>query len=1407
MTDLRGRMAAFLPRTLWSLLECGERSTRQEGCVLFADVAGFTPLTEGLARIGKEGAEELVRILNDFFEAMIGIAHQEGGDVLRFGGDAMTLFFPGGTGNGLRAALRMQDEARKFLAIETRGGTFPLAVKVGVSSGPVLMGIVGDDTVGLDYYAAGSALDLSAEAEHHAEKGMVALCPRCVEKVGRGFAGLEVLEDGFGLLRAPLEILLGSLGTKTPPGAAQDPPTLESLSAFLPGFIREKAALPQGLLVAEHRRTTTLFLTFKGLDYEGDPEVVDKVESVYREIAGAVRRYGGTVNKVDMGDKGSKALCLFGTPTALERQEEMGCRAAMEILESRSLRAVLQDLKIGVTTAPVFAAYVGCDERREYTVMGDGINLAARLMANSFAWKMLTSREVFDQASDALEFRALDPIFVKGKAEKVPIYRPEGEKDRAQGTAKARFVGREETLESILSRFADTEESCSLLLTGEAGVGKTAVLSRLRQGLDRRGIRYTLVPLASYSATTYMSAWRSILCSCLGVARTDSQEIRAEALRASVPPEDSEYLPLFNPLLDLDLPETAATQALAAKDRKDLSFAILARLIAGQARESPYGILIDNLESSDPASLEFLQILVAEGAGISLKILCTVRADAPKSVIEALGALEPLTLAPLSTAEIREYFLRIVGVPVPPESLLEFAEKRTHGNPKFLEQVVAALQREKVLYEDENGRLGVDEERLASTSFPDTLEGLLLSRADVLPEAERQLLKNASVLGTSFSMGLLGALLDEDVKAVLERVRSLEATGLVRMDNWGTRPYATFNDSLLRDALYESLNFAVKRQLHRKVASFLEGAGGGDSGLWPILARHYDAAGEEEKAADYFWMAAQDARSRYDNFSAFSYFDRLVNLREKRTADPGTDERYRQALLHLGEAYKNLGRLAEADGYCQKILDGTKHLFPERVTALRRIADNHRLRGDLKMALDLYRLAMLQARKLGDENQEAWILVDSSVPLAMSGRFQEAMNQLQQAERLSRRIKSHSTLVYALMNQGMCRYYGEGDLLEAIRLWKLARKVASQQGLKPNLANITNNLSHALYDMGEYRRAVEMATEGHAICKQFGYRNTAVILLANLALFQAMLGSWDESERTSEVALATARHHKMDYYAALSLHIQGLLLAPAGRFEEALERQGLSLRAQQEGGHSREAISCLNEILATANQLRLPDLATPSLSTEMPGLEGEIAQEGKAWTIGFRAQYALYRYLRRDLSSEEASREMMRAIEQSQALETKWLLAEVGEAALDLHREIGDIGGACRIGLSLWPLLSGHRCPLKVAPFCLELATCLWKMGDLTALGPVLRTLRRYEPVLDRGSNGVRYNALLAEIFFSKGAIGQARARRGAALRIVYAITTRMRREDIRRAFFSFPEVRETLRGIEPSARRTVARR
>ena len=696
-------------------------------------------------------------------------------------------------------------------------------------------------------------------------------------------------------------------------------PSLETLTSFLPAFISEKARSSHGVMQAEHRRTTVLFLTFSGIDYDGDESAAEKVRAVYAEVARAAQQQGGWVNKLDMGDKGSKAIVLFGAPRALEHQEERACRTALAILENAHLRGSLADLRIGITVAPLFAAYVGSDERREYTVMGDGINMAARLMANAHPWRVLCSREVMEQAP-ALSFRELDPIFVKGKSEKVAIFRPEGEKEEAS-EERSRFVGRAAILAGELPALTSPTAPVALALAGEAGVGKSALLKRLGHALDDAGVRRISVPLVAHSVHSHLSAWRPVLFSCLGVSRSAPPHIREGALRLAMAQEDGAYLPLFNALLELNLPEDEATQALSAKDRKDVLFAMLTRLVMGQVQAGPYGLFFDPLDYADPASLELLQAVLSEAGDRPLKVVVAHRSPVAENLKGVVASLRSIQVAPFSNEETAEYLVHIGEMAVPSDTVVDFLQTKTGGNPKFLEQILSAMRRDGLAAPGPSGLLEVDEDRLASASFPDTLEGLLLARVDTLPEGERTLLKAASVLGPSFSLNLLQTLLDQPQSILVECILSLEQRGIIRMDTWGARPYATFADTLLRDALYESLNFSVKRAFHLRVAELLEDEGREEPRLWPALARHFEAAESAVKASHYLWNAAEEARARFDNTTAFGFLTRFVALGERTGADPKHDAQFRKGLLYLAEASKELGRLEETDRFCNRLVE------------------------------------------------------------------------------------------------------------------------------------------------------------------------------------------------------------------------------------------------------------------------------------------------------------------------------------------------------------------------------------------------------------------------------------------------------------------------------------------------------
>ncbi len=1381
---LRRRLAALLPRSVWPLVAGRAEGRKAEGTVLFADLAGFTALTESLARIGKEGAEELTRILNAFFSAQIHVVHGAGGDVLRFGGDAVTVLFEGGPEAALGAALAMQAAAGTFREVATRGGTFSLVMKIGVARGPVLLGLLGGGASGRDYFAAGRALDEAAEAEHRAVRGQVVLAPAVADQARRLGFPVAGMEDGFGLLEGD--------GPASPPkdGAGDpEPPPLEALEAFLPPFAVEKARLREGLWAAEHRRTTVLFLSFSGLDYDGDPQVLARLDGVYTRVATLVSRHGGTVNKVDMGDKGSKAIALFGAPKALERAEEAACRAALEILEDPELRASLTSMRAGITSAPLFAGWVGPEERREFTVMGDGINMAARLMANAFAWRALCDEQVREKSGDRLAFRTLDPIFVKGKAEKVPVFRPEGEKEEASEEERA-FVGREELLAELRSLLRAPDGPFALAVTGPPGVGKSAFLHRLGQLLEGDGVRHLTVPLSAHAAHGYLSALRPVLFAALGVSRMAPPAIKTSALEAAFSPDDRPYFPLMAPLMGLSLPETGEVLALSPKERKDLLFTLLIRLLERQAASGPYLWVVDGVENADGASLDFLKTLLEAPPAAPLRVLLAFR-EGSEAAEGLLGAPLRRRLAPFTAAEVQDFLVRTAGLAPPPEGFVAFLLQKTQGVAHFLDQMLRTLKEQGLLRPGADGLWEVDEDRLASARFPDTLEGLLLTRLERLPEEDRRLLKTAAILGTSVSVNLLAHLVGRPAEAVLPEVRRLEAGGFLRMDSWGSRPYAVFTDPLLRDALYESLNFEARRGLHRDAARFLEAEGGDrEPRLWPALARHFEAASEAEPALKYLGLCAEEARGRYDNTAAFAFLSRLVALKEASGASPAADPAFRRALLYLSESAKELGRLEEAEALSRRILTEVPEPCEETVVSLMRLADLERRRGNLKRSLELDEEAMGRCASLSDPVLNCRILLDSGVGHAMAGRFEEALDRFRKAERLARKAGTPNWQVLALMNQGLCWQYGFSDLVQARSLLRKSLQVSRRHGLKPQAVTAGMNLAQVLAELGHYGEALRTTEEILLVARQFGYRDVSIGLSANRALYLTLLGRWGEAEDENRAARRQAQSFRLTLWQAFALHVAGLLRATQGDWAEALRLQreaaGLFHFCQRDDGMA----AAMAEALVVQNSLRLP--APP-----WPPPESETAlSSAKAHGLAVHVQRTVQKVKARSLSLPEAWVRLERIARDAEASRLLWLFTEAAEALVRLLLEGGKHEEASVAGLAFLPSALRQDSPLKAGAFLLTLGQCLLATKRMEALRNLLRRLARWRPCFDRGLLGLRYRLLLGEAACREGRLRSAAHHARLARRVADAVEALQSDPVFREAYKSLPEVAR-LRALE----------
>ena len=461
-------LSVFLPKACWPLLGQALKGTPEqrsvEGSVLFCDVAGFTPLTEALQVLGREGAEELTRLLNGYFTCMVGIAEEEGGDVLRFGGDAMAVLFAGKSrAAAAHVAAKMMAAMPDFAALPTRAGVFGLSMKIGAAHGVVYLGMLADGAGGCDYYAAGAPLDEAAEAEHRAVPGLVVCHPSFVESSADTLS-LEPLADGFAKLLGGPRVTGHSGGT--PPR-----PSPEQVAKAVPTYLADRSGKVRR---GEHRGVAVLFVSLGGLwDASAPAEGHSRLQQSFKTLWATARRYGGIVNKLDLGDKGAKAILLFGTPYALEQKEEMAVRAAMELASSRDFPKGVR-LAVGATSAHLFAGPIGSVARQEYTVMGDGINLAARLMQQAAPGQILCDLRCLRAASGAIQFKALPSITVKGKRHPVLVAEPVGESEAEHGGGAALFE--REVLCERLCAFLDGTGEKPLALEGESGLGKTALL-------------------------------------------------------------------------------------------------------------------------------------------------------------------------------------------------------------------------------------------------------------------------------------------------------------------------------------------------------------------------------------------------------------------------------------------------------------------------------------------------------------------------------------------------------------------------------------------------------------------------------------------------------------------------------------------------------------------------------------------------------------------------------------------------------------------------------------------------------------------------------------------------------------------------------------------------------------------
>ena len=392
----------YLPRLLlrWLAETPDDTHTAVEGSIAFVDISGFTRLSERLAKRGKVGAEELTDAIGSCFARLLGVAYSNGGGLIKFGGDALLLLF---TGSGhptraARAAIGMRRELRDIGSLSTPGGRVALKMSVGVHSGSFDFFLVGESH--RELIITGPAATQTVLMESTAEAGEIVVSPETAAQLPPAILGEE---------KGP-----GVLLRKEPPGI-EPPPS--GIDAALPVDVM-LSAIPVAwrdqvfatLHEPEHKRVTVAFIHFDEIDAliekEGVDEAARALGVLVADVQRAADRHGVCFLGSDVDHDGGKIILTAGAPTVSENDEERMLLTVREIAECEGVLPI----RIGVNKGHVFAGDIGPFYRRTYTIMGDAVNLSARLMAKATAGQIITTDAVLRPSHERLTTTAHEPF-------------------------------------------------------------------------------------------------------------------------------------------------------------------------------------------------------------------------------------------------------------------------------------------------------------------------------------------------------------------------------------------------------------------------------------------------------------------------------------------------------------------------------------------------------------------------------------------------------------------------------------------------------------------------------------------------------------------------------------------------------------------------------------------------------------------------------------------------------------------------------------------------------------------------------------------------------------------------------------------------------------------------------------
>ena len=1163
-----GTLAPFAPRLVVEWLRDDPETTFRtiEGTLVFADISGFTGMSERLSSLGKAGTEEVTDVMNATFARLLDVAYGEGGTLLKFGGDALLLFFGGDlhAARGTKAAVGMRYALAALGAPQTSAGPVELHLHAAVNSGPFDFFLVGDSH--RELVVVGPAVTRTVELEDAGEAGEILVAEATAALLDEDVLGAE--KAGGRLVVAAPSVH----GTFEPPAELDELP----LEQLVPPPIRRHALAAAH--ESEHRRAAVAFLRFGGTDDLAVDERATRLDGLVRMVQDVCTAHGVTFLESDIDKNGGRIILVAGAPETEGGDDERLLRTLRAIVEA----GPPLPLRLGANRGRVFAGLVGTAFRRTYTILGDTAALAARLMAKADDGQILATAAIVERSTTTFDTRELEPFFVKGKSEPVRAFDVGPITGRAGGPKlKPPLVDRQRERALIAASIETVRAGLGsfLELVGEAGIGKSRLTEEIE---DRCGdMRRVTTACEQYESSTPYYPFRGLLRSLLDVDDGAALQERV----ATLDPGLEDWLPLIAIPLDIDVPPTRAVDDLEPSFRRARLHSAITALL-DKALETTTLMLFEDVHWMDDASADLLRHLAAHVPKRPW-LACTTRRPVDGGFSAGEVPATTLRLEALPEADARE-LAGLVGQGRGEEELAAITE-RSGGNPLFLQQLVAS----------------------DSDELPETIEATLAARIDKLDPGDRALLRWASVLGGSFPGPVIADVLEADTTAAADSDAWDRLSEFVVRDADVPGNYR-FQHALIRDAAYDGLSFRRRQELHARVARVYELRQPDDAEL---LSLHFMRAGLHADTWRYSVAAGRRAQEKWANVEAARFYRRALE------AAPNVDSLGGEEIAEVWESLADVLELAgEIDAAATAFDEALARVPAEKRAALMLKAGWMRSErmGRYDEAIEWFeraypvaddatrlRIAMVHAaaRFRQGEFEDCIRRCREILPDAMSRRDLETLAHAYQllhvlhsmtgsAERAE--FRGLALPIYeelgdlvgqarVLNNMGIEAYY-EGRWTEALDLYERSRELRRRTGDVTEVAVQTNNIGEILSDQGRLEEAERHFREAREVGDAAGSELVSTVVQSNLGRAAARAGRHDEAVELLSGALERFRNMGAMFVVETEARLAEVA-AMRGDAAVALERAEETLAAARQLGGLAPVEALLHRVIGVAHAL------------------------------------------------------------------------------------------------------------------------------------------------------------------------------------------------------------------------------